>query len=392
MLSQIILVLATALIFFSTTYLFCKKNEKNAKFKFANNCQNEIDNLKVQFELSLKEQQSVYENKLKDSQNEIEIIQIPQETVSNQIKDFLNDLNAQINQKILQKYVFVMCQDTQLKDPNNLNDINALESFTNKRMLKISEEGYIIANSNHANEKETLKEETQISYIIERDILSDKSFKIKHGIKEIARELSVSKKSNNTSRGERDIWILFQNNVEMHIEIKRNDPSLGKDKKTGRITQSTKRDTDKTRILCDLDDLSNNENNNKKNINVFMYFETHDAFLNKYKSLKDLTKNVKKSIDHFGVDDAYKTKRIFKYLTDLELIQNFDYFINSCTNPNFELTFLTSNHDQKRIIKCQNVYTNRTQLNQTELSFTATNLLFFPCEVEYRMILVGKNI
>ncbi len=371
MLSQIILVLAAALISSSTTYLFCKANEKTTKFELINNCKKEIEIIQI-----LPKNESI------QIQAEPDFTLISHETVSNQIKAFLNDLNTQINQKILQKYVFVMCQDKQLKDPNNLSDINALESFTNKSILKISEAGYIVANSNHTSEH------TQIAYIIERDILSDKSFMLKHGIKEVVRELGVSK---NTNRGERDIWILFQNDIEMHIEIKRNDPNLGKNKK-GAIVQSTERDTDKTRILCDLDDLSNNENNNKKNINVFMYFETHDTFLNKYKSLKDLTKGAKKSIDNFGVDSTYKTKRIFKYLTDLELIQNFDYFINSCTNQNFELTFLTSNNDQKQTIKCQNVYTNRTQLNQTELSFNTTNLLFFPCEVEYRMILIGKKI
>ena len=131
MLSQIILVLAAALISSSTTYLFCKANEKTTKFELINNCKKEIEIIQI-----LPKNESI------QIQAEPDFTLISHETVSNQIKAFLNDLNTQINQKILQKYVFVMCQDKQLKDPNNLSDINALESFTNKSILKISEAGY----------------------------------------------------------------------------------------------------------------------------------------------------------------------------------------------------------------------------------------------------------
>jgi hypothetical protein len=61
---------------------------KNEKIQL----QKQIDNLKVQFELSLKEQQSVYENKLKDSQIEKEKLISDKEKV----RLDLNDKSAQL--------------------------------------------------------------------------------------------------------------------------------------------------------------------------------------------------------------------------------------------------------------------------------------------------------
>ena len=286
------------------------------------------------------------------------------------LKDFLDDFHLSIR-RFLEENHFVMCQDQEFLSTN----ISHLESLFQKSFYRISE------NKKYSN---------HISNIIQNKIITD-DMKQKHQIISVTKEVHTKK---DLGHGMRDLIVKFKHGLfDINIELKRNDPHIKVDEQRNTIITCRNYSKDRLRILADFQEMSisqlNNQNNDAEQIYLFMYFETYgNNGMYHYADLKDLSGFAYSSKDH-------REERIYNHFSIHELEDNLNKFLSSEHGEIFEMKYLDE-FNEKDFIQNQNVYNFKKRMTNFDFSIIEKNKndlgVFAPCEVEFKSILIGRNL
>jgi hypothetical protein len=286
------------------------------------------------------------------------------------LNDFLNDFHLSIR-RFLEDNHFVMCQDQEFLSTN----MNYLEKMFEKTFYRISE------NKKYSN---------HILNIIQNKIITD-SMKQKHQIVSVTKEVHTKK---DLHHGMRDLIIKFSHGLfDINIELKRNDPHIKVDEQRNSIITCRNYSKDRLRILADFQEMSisqlNNQDSDTEQIYLFMYFETYgNNGIYHYADLKDLSGFAYSSKEH-------REERIYNNFTIHELEENLNKFLGSEQNEIFEMKYLDEFNSKDMIIN-QNVYNFKKRLTNFDFSVVEKNKstlgVFAPCEVEFKSILIGRNL
>ena len=275
------------------------------------------------------------------------------------LKEFLDDLNLEIK-VFLDSYHFAICSDSFFMD--NPDIVNTVSHVYGKRILRISE------NESYNN---------KISLII-LGMLDKLAFK--HKISGCNRELAIKK-------GRRDIFVEFEHGLfSINIEIKRNDPHIKYNQKN-KVICGRSHAGDRLRLLVDANELSNNYVNESyegtESINLLMFFEglslNHDLML---RDKSGFTSNSTYTKGNYLLSNFHST----------ELDSNLNKLLRSNERENFHIVFLNELSNKKQVIKCQNVCNYIKKLTLNEQNIMSPSDLIFPCDVDYRMILIGRHV
>ncbi len=275
------------------------------------------------------------------------------------LKEFLDDLNLEIK-VFLDSYHFAICSDSFFMD--NPDIVNTVSQAYGKRILRISE------NESYNN---------KISLIL-LGMLDKLAFK--HKISCCNRELAIKK-------GRRDIFIEFEHGLfSVNIEIKRNDPHIKYNQKN-KVVCGRYHAGDRLRLLVDANELSNNYVNESyagtESINLFLFFEglslNHDLML---RDKSGFTSNNTYTKGNYLLSNFHST----------ELDSNLNKLLRSNERENFHIVFLNELSNKKQVIKCQNVCNYIKKLTLNEQNIMSPSDLIFPCDVDYRMILIGRHV
>lgn len=286
------------------------------------------------------------------------------------LKEFLNDFHLSIR-RFLEENSFVMCQDQEFM----ANDIDQLEKLFEKSFYRISE------NKKYTN---------HISNIIQNKIITNE-MKTKHQISCVSKEVHTKK---DLRTGMRDLIIKFSHNLfEINIELKRNDPHIKVDEQRNTILSCRNHSKDRLRILADFQEMSisqlENAGSDTEQIYLFMYFETYgNNGIYHYADLKDLSGFAYSSKEH-------REERIYNNFNHDELSENLQKILGSEQDEIFEIKYLDE-FNSKDFIKNQNVYNFKRRMTNAEFSIIETHKstlgVFAPCEVEFKSILIGRNL